>query len=131
MEYLYHYTNLINMKDILKSGALKLTPSNLKKPKDLHRGINQFGKHALISETDSYKPVVWLTNSASSQQHGLELPMPSIPPEYDKKRIRFVLEKKLYISDKLTILHGQSDHLSRRFRSLISERDSRRSKSFL
>lgn len=66
MEYLYHYTNLINMKDILKSGALKLTPSNLKKPKDLHRGINQFGKHALISETDSYKPVVWLTNSASS-----------------------------------------------------------------
>lgn len=31
----------------------------------------------------------------------------------------------LYISDKLTILHGQSDHLSRRFRSLISERDSR------
>ena len=31
----------------------------------------------------------------------------------------------LYISDKLTILHGQSDHLSRRFRSLISERYSR------
>ena len=29
---------------------------------------------------------------------------------------------KVYISDKLTILHGQSDHLSRRFRSLISER---------
>ena len=28
----------------------------------------------------------------------------------------------VYISDKLTILHGQSDHLSRRFRSLISER---------
>ena len=30
--------------------------------------------------------------------------------------------KQMYISDKLTILHGQSDHLSRRFRSLISER---------
>ena len=30
--------------------------------------------------------------------------------------------KLMYISDKLTILHGQSDHLSRRFRSLISER---------
>ena len=38
---------------------------------------------------------------------------------------------KLYISEELTIPHGQSDHLSRRFRSLISERDSRRSKSFL
>lgn len=42
-----------------------------------------------------------------------------------------VIRDCLYISDKLTILHGQSDHLSRRFRSLISERDSRRSKSFL
>ena len=38
---------------------------------------------------------------------------------------------KVYISEELTIPHGQSDHLSRRFRSLISERDSRRSKSFL
>ena len=42
-----------------------------------------------------------------------------------------ILHWLVYISDKLTILHGQSDHLSRRFRSLISERDSRRSKSFL
>ena len=33
--------------------------------------------------------------------------------------------KGLYISEELTIPHGQSDHLSRRFRSLISERDSR------
>ena len=31
----------------------------------------------------------------------------------------------VYISEELTIPHGQSDHLSRRFRSLISERDSR------
>ena len=41
------------------------------------------------------------------------------------------LPNHVYISNKLTISHGQSDHLSRRFRSLISERDSRRSKSFL
>ena len=34
----------------------------------------------------------------------------------------------LYISDKLPITHSQSDHLSRRFKSVISERDSRRSK---
>ena len=32
--------------------------------------------------------------------------------------------KVLYISEELTIPHGQSDHLSRRFRSLISERNS-------
>ena len=35
------------------------------------------------------------------------------------------IELLLYISEELTIPHGQSDHLSRRFRSLISERDSR------
>ena len=39
--------------------------------------------------------------------------------------------ERVYITDKLTIPHGQSDHLPRRFRSLISKRDSRRSKSFL
>ena len=33
--------------------------------------------------------------------------------------------RRMYISEELTIPHGQSDHLSRRFRSLISERDSR------
>lgn len=42
-----------------------------------------------------------------------------------------LFESIMYISEELTIPHGQSDHLSRRFRSLISERDSRRSKSFL
>ena len=33
-------------------------------------------------------------------------------------------DMKVYISEELTIPHGQSDHLSRRFRSLISERNS-------
>ena len=50
--------------------------------------------------------------------------MAPLPPFQDKNAM-------LYISEELTIPHGQSDHLSRRFRSLISERDSRRSKSFL
>ena len=31
---------------------------------------------------------------------------------------------KLYITHELIISHGQSDHRSRRFRSLVSERDS-------
>lgn len=94
MEYLYHYTNLETMKEILKSGALKLTPSNLKKPTDLHIGINQFGHRAMVSETDSYKPVVWLTDSDSPERHGLANPIEQMPPELDKRRIRFVLEKK-------------------------------------
>ena len=41
------------------------------------------------------------------------------------QRLLELQEQKLYISEELTIPHGQSDHLSRRFRSLISERDSR------
>ena len=52
-----------------------------------------------------------------------------VPKKYKKLLFDGYLETSdeivLYISDKLTILHGQSDHLSRRFRSLISERDSR------
>ena len=47
----------------------------------------------------------------------------------DLKEIRIF--SRVYISEELTIPHDQSDHLSRRFRSLISERDSLRSKSFL
>ena len=35
------------------------------------------------------------------------------------------VQECVYISNKLTILHGQSDHLSRRFRSLISKMYSR------
>lgn len=93
MEYVYHYTSLNNMKEILESGALKLTPSNLLEPKDMHPGINQFGHQDMISETDSYKPVVWLTDSDSPERHGIEPPQ-SLPPELDKKRVRFVLEKK-------------------------------------
>ena len=40
----------------------------------------------------------------------------------DPENLRILL---VYISNKLTILHGQSDHLSRRFRSLISKMYSR------
>lgn len=97
MAYLYHYTSLRKMKAILESGALKLTPSNLKMPTDLHLGTNQFGNPAWVSETDSYKPVVWLTDSVSPEHHGLEIPesfSKQLAPEEDKRRIRFVLEKK-------------------------------------
>ena len=59
----------------------------------MHPGINQFGHQDMISETDSYKPVVWLTDSDSPERHGIEPPQ-SLPPELDKKRVRFVLEKK-------------------------------------
>ena len=46
-------------------------------------------------------------------------------PDASIAAIDYQSGRKLYISEELTIPHGQSDHLSRRFRSLISERDSR------
>ena len=48
-----------------------------------------------------------------------------------RRNLELYPRQVLYISEELTIPHGQSDHLSRRFRSLISERYSRGSKSFL
>lgn len=92
MEYLYHYTNIINMRDILASSKLALTPSNLKEPTDLHVGIDAFGRRAYVSDTDKYKPVVWLTDSQSPAGHGLE--MQNAHSLTLKTRIRFVLEKK-------------------------------------
>lgn len=81
------------MRQILESGALKLTPSNLLEPKDMHIGVDQFGHKAMVSETDSYKPVVWLTNSDSPDRNGIDSSV-GMPDEYVKKRVRFVLEKK-------------------------------------
>ena len=48
--------------------------------------------------------------------------------EYSNRKsnsLKRLIRNAVYISEELTIPHGQSDHLSRRFRSLISERDSR------
>ena len=42
-----------------------------------------------------------------------------------QEALKDLLGGTMYISNKLTILHGQSDHLSRRFRSLISKMYSR------
>ena len=42
-----------------------------------------------------------------------------------RRNLELYPRQVLYISEELTIPHGRSDHLSRRFRSLISEKDSR------
>lgn len=46
MYYLYHYTSFLNMRDIIASGKLALTPSNLKPPKNMRMGMNDFGRMA-------------------------------------------------------------------------------------
>ena len=54
---LYHYTSIDHLQQILTDNEIKLTCSNLLKPKNL-KIVNE----AFIDETDGYKPVVWFTS---------------------------------------------------------------------
>lgn len=51
---LYHYTSREHLQQILADMEIKLTASNLLKPVNMH-----IVNGNLISDTDSYKPVVW------------------------------------------------------------------------
>ena len=68
---LYHYTAVLRWNQIKESGYLKLTPSNLLKPKNPHYIKQEDGTLCYADETDSYKPVVWLTSSESPQNHSI------------------------------------------------------------
>lgn len=71
MQLLYHYTAPLRWEQIQNSGYLKLTPSNLLKPKNMKKVKMEDGTYNIVDETDSYKPVVWLTNSESPKNHGV------------------------------------------------------------
>ncbi len=60
-KFLYHYTNLAHLQEIIKDKKLKLSPSNLLKPVKPH-----FENGSFVDETDSYKPVVWFTSELLS-----------------------------------------------------------------
>lgn len=55
---LFHYTNPYHLDEILASGKLKLTCSNLVRPVN-----GRMENHNFLSDTDGYRPVVWLTDS--------------------------------------------------------------------
>lgn len=54
---LYHYTSTMHLKQILADEEIKLTSSNLLPPINL-RIVNG----CAVSDTDSYKPVVWFSS---------------------------------------------------------------------
>lgn len=60
---LYHYTSLYHLDTILEEGYLKLTPSNLREPKN-----PRIENHKLVSDSDNIKPVVWLTSTRYSDK---------------------------------------------------------------
>lgn len=78
---LFHYTNLAHLPEIFASGKLKLTNSNLVRPVNGRIENNSF-----VSDSDNYRPVVWLTDSISPLGHGID--QPGIMEERDKTRIR-------------------------------------------
>ncbi len=84
----YHYTSMLHIDAILKDGYLKLTPSNLVQPTDLHL-VNVNGIPSWVSQTDSIKPVVWLTSSPIPEGHGLEC-----GSNMRKKEVRITLSMK-------------------------------------
>lgn len=75
MQNLYHYTSRYQVEQIIESGYLKLTPSNLIKPVDLRRVKYEDGNYGMVSEiSDHIKPVVWMTDSLDMSGHNLECP---------------------------------------------------------
>lgn len=63
---------MLRWEQIKESGYLKLTPSNLLKPKNPKMVKQEDGTYVCADETDSYKPVVWFTNSPSPEGHGID-----------------------------------------------------------
>ena len=89
MKSLYHFTSKAHLLDIIKSGKIIRTCSNLLCPTNL-RIVD--GKY-IDDETDNHRPVVCLTDSLSPDKHGFEGARPLDVPfqaykEGTKKRIR-------------------------------------------
>ena len=90
-KFLYHYTSRMQAEQIIKSGYLKLTPSNLIKPIDARIVKHEDGTFGVVSEiSDPVKPVVWLTDSEDASRMGLECPN---NPDF-KKQVKIVVPMK-------------------------------------
>ena len=67
---LYHYTTMQHYLEIVVSGQINTTHSELLRPVNLH--LNAEGTAWVDEATDDYKPVVWLTcePNAKSEDYG-------------------------------------------------------------
>ena len=82
-DYLYHFTSKQHLQDILNSGYLKLTMSSVKMP--TRWWVSNYTQH---TDTENYKPVVWLTDNPipDALGNGLEGVM-------DKVAVRITVKK--------------------------------------
>ncbi len=85
---LYHYTSVWHLRQIMDTGYIKLSPSNLLYPVNM-RIVN----NCVVSDTDNYKPVIWTTTDDSfrAAPHGLAAPKGK-KMLFDKTEVAIVFE---------------------------------------
>ncbi len=88
---LYHFTSYQHMLEIIADGKLKRTPSNLLEPVNprIENGV-------YVSDTDDYKPVVWLTSKATPDRLGVDTP--ELPPQFNKHRVRLEISPPPFLN---------------------------------
>ncbi|MCR5390202.1 MAG: hypothetical protein K6E77_05565 [Lachnospiraceae bacterium] len=57
---LYHFTSETHLKEIIKSGYIKLSPSNLERP--INERVDKENMRT-VADNDDVRPVVWLTST--------------------------------------------------------------------
>lgn len=93
-KYLYHYTSVLNLPYIMESRYLKLTPSNLVKPKRYWKEPHPSGTgYNIVGDTDNIKPVVWMTEEDNVQkEEAFHIGYRQSPD--DRTEIKFVIPYK-------------------------------------
>ena len=93
-EYLYHYTSVLNLPYIMETRYLKLTPSNLVKPKRYWKELHPSGTgYNIVGDTDNIKPVVWMTEEDNVQkEEAFHIGYRQSPD--DRTEIKFVIPYK-------------------------------------
>lgn len=115
MDTLYHYTSCHHMMEIISSGKLKLTPSNLLRPN------LRIENHCAVSDTDNHKPVVWLTSREDPEKIGVFFPSNLMPPDYDKRRIQFTIPNDPALGIKPWGPWATQNHMNKAWRRTLAK----------
>ena len=111
---LYHYTSLYHLRQILDTGYIKLTASNLLQPvaPRLVNGV-------FVDETDNYKPVVWLTDTldfGTAKANGL------VGGMFDKTEVAIVIENATLKDFKYWVRWAKDNRMDKAwFKALTSD----------
>jgi len=113
---LYHYTSYHHLLEIVASGKLKLTNSNLLEPVNL-----RIENGNAVSDTDWYKPVVWLTSREAPTEIGVYFADMPMPPEHDKRRIRITIPNTVLLGIRPWNQWATQNHMNRDWRRALTK----------